>query len=661
MATMHPAGERLDSWKSIAVYLKCTERTAMRWEKERRLPVHRIPGGGRQGVYAWPSEINQWLAHKPPQDVGSTSEPSPRLHWPGKAVALLAGIAVAFLLLLGAIDGTLTIRRPFASPALGALKQITYDGAPKQGLLAHGNSIYFGEERNGRMALCALRAGTSQPRVLWSSPTQNILPEAISADGTKLLAFTDEGVEKERPIWIVPLNGGPPRRLGTISGHSAVWSPDGTRIAYAQGTKIYLSNTDGTHTSPIASLKMVPDDLKWPDAMHLRFQLIDLHTLTSSLWQMSLGNGVKASLVFSPAFASSYDWASSPVPDIGASLAVANCCSENTPIWLLRNGQLPWRRKVRTTELQSAVRNVAAIAYSISERQLFLLSDSPPRSALLRFDPHTGEFSFILPGVSGVFLNYSRDRQRVTYTRPGEETLWVSRADGSDVKQLTTTPETVELPRISPDGRWIAYMAKRPGKPWRIYLQPRDGGTPNEASRGTDSQGAPTWSPDGRFLMYGNVECMTTETCAIHKIDLATEQESTLPNSDGLTTARWSPNGAYVAALKPTAHQLVLFDMKKKTWRTLANGIDGNDVDWSPDSKYVYASCVGSAARVIRVRISDGRMETVINLARRNPSNLSEVQDAWFAVAPDSSVILREWQHSSEIFAYALRLRWLRR
>jgi tetratricopeptide (TPR) repeat protein len=52
---------RLDSWKEIAAYLNRGERTAKRWEAERALPVHRLPGGGRGSVYAFTAELDEWL------------------------------------------------------------------------------------------------------------------------------------------------------------------------------------------------------------------------------------------------------------------------------------------------------------------------------------------------------------------------------------------------------------------------------------------------------------------------------------------------------------------------------------------------------------------------------------------------------------------------
>ncbi|HTW57787.1 MAG TPA: tetratricopeptide repeat protein [Terriglobales bacterium] len=55
------AGKRLDSWKEIAAFLGRAERTVKRWESERGLPVHRVPGGGRSAVFAYTNELAEWL------------------------------------------------------------------------------------------------------------------------------------------------------------------------------------------------------------------------------------------------------------------------------------------------------------------------------------------------------------------------------------------------------------------------------------------------------------------------------------------------------------------------------------------------------------------------------------------------------------------------
>jgi tetratricopeptide (TPR) repeat protein len=63
-------GTRLDGWKEIATYLGRAERTAKRWEAQRGLPTHRIPGEGRRAVFAYSAELDEWL-----RSSGARDEP----------------------------------------------------------------------------------------------------------------------------------------------------------------------------------------------------------------------------------------------------------------------------------------------------------------------------------------------------------------------------------------------------------------------------------------------------------------------------------------------------------------------------------------------------------------------------------------------------------
>jgi TolB-like protein len=54
----------LVSWKEIAVFLDRSESTVKRWERDRGLPVHRVPGGERGGVFAYSDELADWLKGK---------------------------------------------------------------------------------------------------------------------------------------------------------------------------------------------------------------------------------------------------------------------------------------------------------------------------------------------------------------------------------------------------------------------------------------------------------------------------------------------------------------------------------------------------------------------------------------------------------------------
>ena len=57
---MQPTQSCLYGWKEIAAFLGISERSVRRWEAERNLPVHRIPGRGRDSVFAVPEELTEW-------------------------------------------------------------------------------------------------------------------------------------------------------------------------------------------------------------------------------------------------------------------------------------------------------------------------------------------------------------------------------------------------------------------------------------------------------------------------------------------------------------------------------------------------------------------------------------------------------------------------
>ncbi len=82
----------LDSWKAIAAYLKRDIRTAQRWERTLRLPVHRVPNS--KLVFAYRTELDVWLAQRTEVAEPASAEPvAPRrgrAWWVAVGFALLA-------------------------------------------------------------------------------------------------------------------------------------------------------------------------------------------------------------------------------------------------------------------------------------------------------------------------------------------------------------------------------------------------------------------------------------------------------------------------------------------------------------------------------------------------------------------------------------------
>src|SRR4051812_49050460 len=81
--------------------------------------------------------------------------------------------------------------------------------------------------------------------------------------------------------------------------------------------------------------------------------------------------------------------------------------------------------------------------------------------------------------------------------------VWMASWDGKQQLRLTSSTESENAPRWSPDGKYLAFLSGRPGKArgTQVWLLDRSGG---EAQQFTDVKGRISsydWSPDGKRLL----------------------------------------------------------------------------------------------------------------------------------------------------------------
>lgn len=493
------------------------------------------------------------LSNSPFQDSGPVVSPD------GMRVAFFSDRSGALSVWESGIDGGGLVQiGPSLTPPLGSPGQYPWQSyyvdpllcpcEPRLAWQPHGNRVVL----IGDQTLFVLAAGQQPLSVMVSKNRDDFLSPGWSPDGKVLLAW-DSSVVKAfsasgTPLWSIPGAGGPapwpehwswsPQGLlalamvrydgghvswrglrvvderghllfavrGGVTGQPA-WSANGSRLAAVIGHRLEVLTASGGRA--------------------LSLRLTALHGCRDVVWASS-------SRVVVGSFDRSGGFNPPKCRAMGVDLRTRKLSSVSK-FWFGRRSA-----DGKAAAFASQTGGQIAIGAASTSHDL--------RKTYARV--HACRDGFILspaPVTSLQFVGRSRSLVFVSYCPAPPTDLYSVGSDGSGLRQITTGAEITD-PALSPDGSEIAYSASNAIG----VLDSADGQvaltTPNvcNALAGetyTTPDGSPTWSPDGRTILFSREDCEYTQSLYTIPASGGTPQKLGLNGDD----PAWGPSRiAYV-------------------------------------------------------------------------------------------------------------------
>jgi Tol biopolymer transport system component/DNA-binding winged helix-turn-helix (wHTH) protein len=477
---------------------------------------------------------------------------------------------------------------PVPHPSMQRMTRITNAGRIDEwgGIVSDGTRIFFLERNAGHWNLMqtSVEGGNAEKM---PAPFENTRLFAISPDHSQFLIGQFARRDEEMPLWLWPVQGGEPRRLGQAVGDDPAWSPDGTQIVYVHGQNLYTIRRDGTQMRQLAHVVGRPRLPAWSsDGSSIRFTL-DLGEFgRQSIWEMTPeGNGLHAILSKSarPTYQSAGNWT-----EDGKYFLFSGCEDYSCNLWGIRNAWSWFRRSHHEPfPLTSGPDSLhVAIPAQMSSR-IFAFSFRSHRE-LEKIEPRTQVTSTLNLDTSAAEASISPDGQLVAYSDRPDGSLWCSRPNGEARLRLATPPLKGLSPQWSPDSKQILFTGIREGQPGNIYVISPDGGFLHPVLpsgwEGTEAD----WSPDGYRIVVAMYNPKTQPLQALYTFEPTTGIYKALPDSNRLSEPRWSPDGRYIAALDETKRGLVIYDVRKGKWFPLVTGGLLGSLQWTQDASAIY-------------------------------------------------------------------------
>ncbi len=417
-----------------------------------------------------------------------------------------------------------------------------------------------------------------------NDPIREYLPK-WSPDG-QTIAY-----KKGRETWVIPAEGGLPKKISSDNGRLISWSPDGEWLVHRPSYKKlrFVRLTDGREFDMV-----LPEEtglhFAWsPDGKKMLFYRSS-YDWRSALKVVSAAGG--------PSFELGSKFVLWPYLQFWSSDSKMIVTEGEGGFWIspLASGDpFPFKLDISVDGEPYPCR-----LSPDSKKFLFAVKRKDGMKSLwvvpisLKDGRTTGPAVMVLSEMDTRrpcyrVCSWSPDGTKIAIIH--KEDIWIASAEGGEPIQLTKTSEDKLRPNWLPGGDMIAYTAYHSQKEQSLMVISASGGEPRKVLETVEEY---TWSPDGKELAFISERFILVNPIAGGESrQIADLQELGVDITIGLC---WSPDGKNLAFVSKTADKPGLIFLVSATGgnvRTLGAD-DFGEMDllyWSPDGKWIsYAS-----------------------------------------------------------------------
>jgi serine/threonine protein kinase len=525
--------------------------------------------------------------------------------WPFAAAALAALPLAAWRLAPKATP---------VAPRIVKLTQLTFDPAAEDepSLSPDGSWLVYTRHGEKQSDIHRLRVGGENAMNLTADSADDDEQASISPDGEQIV-FRSE--RQGGGLFIMGATGESVRRL-TDGGYHPSWSPDGRQVLYST-QRFPDPRYRPSYVSEIWALTVATGEKKQLREADAVQPVLSPHGQRLAFW------GVRANgrdlMTAAPDGSDlvaltddvSSEWSPSWSHD-GASLYFSSDRGGVMNVWRLPMDETSGRPRGIPQMITSNTEgwSHSPLPMRDGNRLVYVSGVRRPMIDRVAFDAGQGAIVGSPQRVGGFFAG-SADAEWVygTLDALGEDVVMI-RGDGSARRRLTNDAFRDRLPRISPDGKTVAFLSRRETGAG-IFTIRTDGSALTQV---TPAEGFVNgiWSPDGKRMAVHDMKrnAWIIDMGRPYK-EQTPEKLPPLPDKERyFRPYDWSPDGRYLvgdAAAPNSRGPIWIYDFKQRSYRLLVDGVKCLFATWLPDSRrLVYVN--GREASLVDLETGKSRL-----------------------------------------------------